>query len=114
MPHSNRFDFDFRNIRRSLFNWPELEFLSQGGAEQVIDTAPSEYRRTSETAGKSGKRIERCVIATFQIGESMASRRFSQWGASCVLEIDLGLPLLSGRHARPGGTPLLFAEFQSR
>ncbi len=25
-----------------------------------------EYRRTCETAGKSGKQIERCVISTFQ------------------------------------------------
>ena len=25
-----------------------------------------EYRRTCETAGKSGKQIERCVIASFQ------------------------------------------------
>jgi hypothetical protein len=30
-----------------------------------------EYRRTCETAGKSGKQIERCVISSFQIAESM-------------------------------------------
>jgi hypothetical protein len=30
-----------------------------------------EYRRVCETAGKSGKRIERCVISTFRIAESM-------------------------------------------
>jgi hypothetical protein len=30
-----------------------------------------EYRRACETAGKSGKQIERCVIASFQIAESM-------------------------------------------
>jgi hypothetical protein len=30
-----------------------------------------EYRRTGETAGKSGKSIERCVIATFRIAESL-------------------------------------------
>ena len=30
-----------------------------------------EFRRTCETAGKSGKQIERCVIATFRIAESM-------------------------------------------
>ena len=33
--------------------------------------ARREYRRTCETAGKSGKQIERCVIASFQIAESM-------------------------------------------
>ena len=29
------------------------------------------YRRTCETAGKSDKQIERCVISTFQVTESM-------------------------------------------
>jgi hypothetical protein len=33
-----------------------------------------EYRRTCETAGKSGKQIERCVIATFQVAESRGTR----------------------------------------
>ena len=30
-----------------------------------------EFRRSCEIAGKSGKQIERCVISTFQIAESM-------------------------------------------
>ena len=30
-----------------------------------------EYRRTCETAGKSGKQIERCAIAGFQVAEGM-------------------------------------------
>jgi hypothetical protein len=39
-----------------------------------------EYRTASETAGKSGKRIERCVIATFQIAQSLGFRGdFRQW-----------------------------------
>ena len=33
-----------------------------------------EYRSASETAGKSGKRIERCVISTFRIAESLGFR----------------------------------------
>ena len=38
------------------------------------------YRRTCETAGKSGKQIERCVISTFQIAESMGFKgEFRQW-----------------------------------
>ena len=38
------------------------------------------YRRTCETAGKSGKQIERCVISTFQVAESMGFRgEFRQW-----------------------------------
>jgi hypothetical protein len=39
-----------------------------------------EYRRTCENAGKSGKRIERCVISSFQIAESMGFKgEFRQW-----------------------------------
>jgi hypothetical protein len=39
-----------------------------------------EYRRTCETAGKSGKQIERCVIAAFRIAESMGFKGdFRQW-----------------------------------
>ena len=30
-----------------------------------------EYRSACERAGKSGKQIERCVISTFQVAESM-------------------------------------------
>ncbi|MGC2580347.1 MAG: hypothetical protein WA376_22475, partial [Terrimicrobiaceae bacterium] len=39
-----------------------------------------EYRRTCETAGKSGTQIERCVIASFRIAESMGFKgEFRQW-----------------------------------
>jgi hypothetical protein len=39
-----------------------------------------EYRRTCETAGKSGKQIQSCVIATFRIAESMGFKgEFRQW-----------------------------------
>jgi hypothetical protein len=39
-----------------------------------------EYRRKCETAGKSGKQIERCVISSFQIAESMGFKgEFRQW-----------------------------------
>ena len=42
--------------------------------------ARREYRRTCETAGKSGKQIERCVISTFQVAESMGFKGdFRQW-----------------------------------
>jgi hypothetical protein len=42
--------------------------------------ARREYRRTCETAGKSGKQIERCVIASFQVAESMGFEgEFRQW-----------------------------------
>ena len=39
-----------------------------------------EYRRTCETAGKSGKQIERCVIASFRIAASIGFKGdFRQW-----------------------------------
>jgi hypothetical protein len=39
-----------------------------------------EYRRACETAGKSGKSIERCVISAFQIAESLGFKgEFRQW-----------------------------------
>ena len=39
-----------------------------------------EFRRTCETAGKSGKQIERCVIASFRIAASMGFKGdFRQW-----------------------------------
>ena len=40
-----------------------------------------EYWRTCETAGKSGKQIERCVIASFRIAEGIGFKsEFRQWG----------------------------------
>ena len=39
-----------------------------------------EYRSACQRAGKSGNQIERCVIATFQVAESMGSMGdFRQW-----------------------------------
>jgi hypothetical protein len=36
------------------------------------------YRRACETAGKSGKQIELCVIASFQSAENMFKGEFPQ------------------------------------
>ena len=48
-----------------------------------------EYRRASETAGKSGKRIERCVISRFRLAESLGFRGdFRQWEHCSELETD--------------------------
>ena len=39
-----------------------------------------EYRLVCQRAGKSGKQIERCVISTFQVVESMGFKGdFRQW-----------------------------------
>ena len=38
------------------------------------------YRRACETTGRSGKQIERCIISTFQIAESMGFKGdFRRW-----------------------------------
>jgi hypothetical protein len=42
--------------------------------------APREYRHVSERPGKGNKAVERCVISTFQIAESMGFKgEFRQW-----------------------------------
>jgi hypothetical protein len=42
--------------------------------------AQSDYRRTCETARKSGKQIAWCAIASFQITESLGFKgEFRQW-----------------------------------
>ena len=47
------------------------------------------YRRACETAGKSGKQIKRCVIASFRIAESLGFKgEFRQWRPSCGSGID--------------------------
>jgi hypothetical protein len=39
-----------------------------------------EYRSACERSGKGGKQIERCLISTFQIAESMGFKGdFRQW-----------------------------------
>ena len=39
-----------------------------------------EYRSACERAGKSGKQIERCLISTFQVAESMGFKGdYRQW-----------------------------------
>jgi hypothetical protein len=39
-----------------------------------------EYRSACERAGKGGKQIERCVISSFQVAESMGFKGdFRQW-----------------------------------
>ena len=52
-----------------------------------------EYRRTCETAGKSGKQIERCLISSFQIAESMGFKAtFANGKTCCASEIERGFP----------------------
>jgi hypothetical protein len=47
---------------------------------QALYRSRREYRSACERAGKGGKQIERCVISTFQIAESMGFKGgFRQW-----------------------------------
>ena len=61
-----------------------------------------EYRRICETAGKSGKQIERCVIASFRIAESMALRvrqsEEADWRLTTGLAIESTLVAGGERH----------------
>jgi hypothetical protein len=48
-----------------------------------------EYRSTCERAGKSGKQIERCIILSFQVAESMGFHGdFRQLEDCCGLVIE--------------------------
>jgi hypothetical protein len=55
----------------------------------MMSGAARKYRRTCETAGKSGKKIERCVISTFQVAESMGFKGgFANGRTYCELAIE--------------------------
>jgi hypothetical protein len=46
----------------------------------LLSSSPQGVSANCETAGKSGKQIERCVISTFQIAESIGFEgEFRQW-----------------------------------
>ena len=54
----------------------------------LISIDPGGNRRACETAGKSGKQIERCVISSFQIAERMGFKGdFRRWEDLCGLAI---------------------------
>ena len=50
-----------------------LTLLQSASSERdrFVSRLYREYRRAYETAGKSGKQIERCLIASFRVAESM-------------------------------------------
>jgi hypothetical protein len=62
---------------------PDLTSIYTRGARPVcFSSLPIQEGvwRTCETAGKSGKQIERCVISSFQIAESIGFKgEFRQW-----------------------------------
>ena len=68
-----------------------------------------EYRSVCERAGKSGKPIERCLISTFQVAESMGFKGdFRQWGNTCCASAieelpskHVTVPLVSGKPGQP-------------
>ena len=63
----------FRQRRETLDRLLALLESSQGDKFAAhIYQSRKDYRRACDIADKSGKQIERCVIATFQIAQSLA------------------------------------------
>ena len=57
-----------------------LESSEQDRFASHLYRSRREYRSACERAGKSGKQIERCVLATFRIAEGMGFKGdFRQW-----------------------------------
>ena len=56
--------------------------------DQIQQARDTLERQTCETAGKSGKQIERCVIATFQVAESQAPGASFANGRNCCESVD--------------------------
>ena len=64
--------------RRTLL--AQLEASEHDKFAAHLYRARREYRLDCDHAGKSGKQIERCVISTFQVAESMGFKGdFRQW-----------------------------------
>jgi len=58
----------------------ELQANEHDGFAAHLYRSRREYRSACQRAGKGGKQIERCVISTFQVAESMGFKgEFRQW-----------------------------------
>jgi hypothetical protein len=58
----------------------ELQASEHDGFAAHLYRSRRDYRSVCQRAGKSGKQIERCVISTFQVAESMGFKGdFRQW-----------------------------------
>jgi len=81
---------ELKETRKTLENL--LALLQSGEHERFaahLYQSRREFRRTCETAGKSGKQIERCIISTFSdCRKHWASRaNFASGKTSYALEI---------------------------
>ena len=60
-----------------------LALLEANGQDRFVSHlygSRREYRSVCERAGKGGKQIERCVIATFRVAEGISFQgEFQQW-----------------------------------
>ncbi|HEY5743886.1 MAG TPA: hypothetical protein VIS99_15270 [Terrimicrobiaceae bacterium] len=60
--------------------WPNCRPASTTNARLTSTRSRREYPSACERAGKGGKQIERCVISTFQVAESMGFKGdYRQW-----------------------------------
>jgi hypothetical protein len=58
----------------------ELQASEHDGFAAHLYRSRREYRSVCQRSGKSGKQIERCVISSFQVAESMGFKGdFRQW-----------------------------------
>jgi len=72
---------ELKETRKTLENL--LALLQSGEHERFaahLYQSRREFRRTCETAGKSGKQIERCIISTFSDCRKQGFKgKFRQW-----------------------------------
>jgi hypothetical protein len=60
--------------------WPNYSANENDKFGDHLYRSRGEYRSVCERAGKSGKPIERCVVSTFQVAESLGFKGdFRQW-----------------------------------
>jgi hypothetical protein len=90
--------FDVSVLRRSAIFSFASQPIRHGRFLLLSSINPKEYVRPCEAASKSGKEIERCVISTFQVAESMGFQgRHSLVGNTCCeLAIEKGLQVAPG------------------
>jgi hypothetical protein len=76
-PPSQRAEATQQTLERLLVL---LESSEQDRFASHLYQSRREYRLVCQRAGKGGKQIERCVISTFQVAESMGFKgEFRQW-----------------------------------
>jgi hypothetical protein len=79
--HRETFVAKLTEIRQSVEHLlAQLQSSEHDALATHLYRSPREYRSAYDHSGKSGKQIERCLISTFKIAESMGFKGdFRQW-----------------------------------